>query len=623
MIQKIPDLMPRGLGSAQGQPKSEKKSGDEEPREFEELMKGPDRSERKIVSKPGRDSEGMRSEERDSATPQENPKPEGEETVGLQLSRKPTATRGKAEKSAKLEDEIPQASVNPQVSAFFPAIPPPAQPLVPVEPEGVASAPETSAEASALGASTAMQAPVEGGAAILAALDMKRANAVQTRQTAMMDFMSKMETQFGIKPEKILQAFSRLSEQAMMAPPEESMQELLSQLEIPTEKMDVAVDLYRQMVTTTKEADLNEKMATVDASLEALDQQLASLSPEQPLAPTPEMASLQKATPQKAQQALDEMNAQLVQLTRQMQPGEPIKERREKESAMAAGSMIAPKSAEALVATETPIAAPATAPVAATPVKTVAMPEMAAQGHRQAARESFTKSESSSQGEFSKVMKETSAPEITPELDMTSQAPVAQPTSTAPTFELASSSPTAAILDRPVTQDEEAANVKALLDQAKIAIKKGGGDIEMALKPEGVGRVKLKVSVEDGNVSVQMMTENDTAKKMLEKGLGELKSSLAEHQLKVESLKVDVGSEIKKQMDQNQDSAREQARQFASDFMGRFNDERRGFRQGLMERPSIRRSYGPGAGRPEMAPAPVVSSRASGGSGSKRLDLVA
>ena len=103
MIQKlIPDLLPRELGSTKAQSVSERKPGDGggKPNEFAELMKGPDRTERK-ESKPGRESEGKRSRESETVSPQQANK----------LSKKPTAKSGKAAKSNDLEDSTPQANV--------------------------------------------------------------------------------------------------------------------------------------------------------------------------------------------------------------------------------------------------------------------------------------------------------------------------------------------------------------------------------------------------------------------------------------------------------------------------------------------------------------------------------
>jgi hypothetical protein len=124
-----------------------------------------------------------------------------------------------------------------------------------------------------------------------------------------------------------------------------------------------------------------------------------------------------------------------------------------------------------------------------------------------------------------------------------------------------------------------------------------------------------------------MLTENDASKRLLEKGLSELKASLAAEQLQVENLKVDVGAEIKKHMDQNNSEAnREQARQNASDFMQQFRQNGEGFRQGFMEQ-SGWRSYNRGQSRASVEPEAIASAqsaRAARSQGaSSRLNLVA
>lgn len=189
----------------------------------------------------------------------------------------------------------------------------------------------------------------------------------------------------------------------------------------------------------------------------------------------------------------------------------------------------------------------------------------------------------------------------------------------------AKTGPDAMMLNRQSTPKDEAENVKELVKQAQLMIKRGGGEMKLEMKPEGMGQVHLHVKVNNGQVDIQMLTENDTAKKALERGLSELKDNLAAHQLKVESMKVDVGSDIKKHMESNQDQAREQARQFAQDFMGSFRDERQGFRQGFMEN-SAWKSYGRPQGRANMEPEKVESlaaARQKQMSATRKLNLVA
>lgn len=619
MIQKlIPDLMPRELGSTKAQSVSERKPGDGGGKlnEFAELMKGPNRTERN-ENKPGRESEGKRSRESEAVSPQQQNK----------ISKKPAAKSGKAAKSNGLEETNPQAGGVAQA---------PTEKFEVKKANAALTEEVSSIEGSARGSDNGSSAPVS---AELTSLIEKRNEAVESRQDAIVGFMEKMQNMFGIAPEKIVEAFSQMSEEAMMAPPEESMKEFLAALELPQEKMADVSQLYGEMLAVTKEADLNEKIASMDATLVALDETLDEVTDipgfsemslkEQTLAQLNQAADkLNEAmvqvggpiAPFEAQRAADDMNARLAQLVRETKT-------EEWDEAAAATPV-------ALGATG-PASAPAKLATAAAVVPDASMTKMMAtanaNGGQSASFRNGAGGDPSKESAFASELKKdvkssetsVSSESLTPSLE-TIPAPLAAPAS-GPNFQVTSSSSAAATLAQPMTADEEAANVKDILSQARIALKNGGGEIQMDLKPEGVGKVRLKVSVDDGQVNIQMLTENDTAKKMLEKGLGELKSSLAEHQLKVENLKVDVGSEIKKHMDQNTDSGREQARQFASDFMGRFNDERRSFRQGLVENSGIRRSYGGGT-RPEMNAdmndRVAAANRANGGA-TKRLNLVA
>jgi flagellar hook-length control protein FliK len=188
------------------------------------------------------------------------------------------------------------------------------------------------------------------------------------------------------------------------------------------------------------------------------------------------------------------------------------------------------------------------------------------------------------------------------------------------------------MMNRQPTSQDEQDNVKELIKQAQIMVKRGGGEMKMEMKPEGMGAIQLRVNVENGQVNVQMLTESESAKHLLEKGLSELKSNLAQHELKVQSLSVDVGNDVKNKMDQQatQDQARQRAQQFAQDFMGSFRDERQGFRQGFLENRGWRsyaRNKGPDSIGPEQVARAAAASRRDNSSrnsdGEKRLNLVA
>jgi flagellar hook-length control protein FliK len=191
---------------------------------------------------------------------------------------------------------------------------------------------------------------------------------------------------------------------------------------------------------------------------------------------------------------------------------------------------------------------------------------------------------------------------------------------------LAASNSSAAVAGTMMPQTEGAVreNAQEVIRNAQLLLQKGGGEMKMQLKPEGVGEVLLKVQVKDGQVAVQMLTESDSAKKLLETGLEDLKTSLAANKLHVDALKIEVGTEMAKQRfeQSQQDASREQARQFAQDFMGQFRQDREAFRQGFADGSGLR-SYGAQrrSAPPEMEAVTTQSQNKS--TSSRRLDLVA
>lgn len=143
------------------------------------------------------------------------------------------------------------------------------------------------------------------------------------------------------------------------------------------------------------------------------------------------------------------------------------------------------------------------------------------------------------------------------------------------------------------------ANIQQVMNQAQYMIKKGGGEAIVKLNPEGLGQVHLKVILSEGKVNVEMQTETQEAKKMLESSLTDLKSSLNTHKLAIDHVKVDVGNNFagdgkdpnqQQRMDQGldqRDMNREQTRQ----FMGQFREENQAARDGFYETTGVK-AYG-------------------------------
>lgn len=119
---------------------------------------------------------------------------------------------------------------------------------------------------------------------------------------------------------------------------------------------------------------------------------------------------------------------------------------------------------------------------------------------------------------------------------------------------------------------DNAANMKNILDQARYMVTKGGGEVKVKMSPEGMGDILLKVSVEKGKVSMHMSAGTDEVKKVLEGSLGELKNSLANHHIKLDNVKIDVGgaanadNQMQRDFGQQGDMGRESSRQFLQQF---------------------------------------------------------
>lgn len=528
---------------------------------------------------------------------------------------------------------------------------------------------EDGAVSPALSQKQSLKAPVKSDETV-AVLEPVATEQGQVRRQAMQDFMNQMQREFGIPPEKIVEAFSRLDEQALMRPPEESTKQFLANLEVPAAKLGRAAELYNSMLRTTGEAALNEKLAGAeqgvkmsvlsprDEALRKLNEAIDQLNNSFALRGQAQMTSLAAPldNPLKAQLALERMNTELAKMEKIASPDG---------ATMAATRVNQPAgdesddSAMALLADDSSSDSWASASLAL--AGAVAMPRGASVGGDSASAMSqqFGRGENGrSQPEASEINSSASMKKSAPATEAAksfakklnveatterTEAAVANSDAavagaeaqTAPTAAKAAG-PAGMIIERPTpTAQDEQANVKELIRQAQLAIKKGGGEIKMDLKPEGIGQLHLKVSVENGQVNVQMLTENDASKRLLEKGLQELKSNLAAHELKVDTMKVDVGQELKKHMDNSGDQAREQTRQFAADVMSQFREERQAFRDGFMQNQGWRqfgRNYGqPESGRGSSGSAETTAAassasaraRARNAYSSGRLDLVA
>lgn len=122
---------------------------------------------------------------------------------------------------------------------------------------------------------------------------------------------------------------------------------------------------------------------------------------------------------------------------------------------------------------------------------------------------------------------------------------------------------------------EKIENMQSIIKQARAFVDDGGGSMEIHLQPEGLGKVHLKVAVHEGQVNVEMLTDNASAKKALEDGLFDIKNALEGQKLLVETLKVEMSPDYQKDFSDLSNQMQEQAnRDFAQEFLGQFKQER-------------------------------------------------
>lgn len=135
-----------------------------------------------------------------------------------------------------------------------------------------------------------------------------------------------------------------------------------------------------------------------------------------------------------------------------------------------------------------------------------------------------------------------------------------------------------------ISMQERHENIQNILNGAQILVKEGGGEMKVQMSPEGMGPVELKVSMQDGRLNVEMLTESREAKKLIESQLTDLKMGLAGHKLAVDSLKVDVVQKLNTDSNtqnftnmnqQHQQQSQDQLRQMWSQFSDQFGSQRR------------------------------------------------
>lgn len=158
----------------------------------------------------------------------------------------------------------------------------------------------------------------------------------------------------------------------------------------------------------------------------------------------------------------------------------------------------------------------------------------------------------------------------------------------------------ASVLDSKMQTPEQIRdnNVENIISQARAILKDGGGEMKLQLRPEGLGTVDLRVGLQNGQVSVEIITQDQNVKKMFEDSIFDMRGALESQNLKIDTFKVGVSEHYDQMMGQ-QNGAQQQfeEREFARDFMGQFRNDRQGFRQQGID--SVLNSRSPFSSTPE------------------------
>jgi hypothetical protein len=86
-----------------------------------------------------------------------------------------------------------------------------------------------------------------------------------------------------------------------------------------------------------------------------------------------------------------------------------------------------------------------------------------------------------------------------------------------------------------------------IIQRAAVQVGNGGGEINIDLKPEFLGRVRMQIMTENQLLSVRILTELPAVRDMIETGLQQLRSELQSHGLQVERLEVAMANDHRRQ----------------------------------------------------------------------------
>lgn len=95
----------------------------------------------------------------------------------------------------------------------------------------------------------------------------------------------------------------------------------------------------------------------------------------------------------------------------------------------------------------------------------------------------------------------------------------------------------------PVAENNVSSSVPELFQNVESMARSGGGKMTVHLSPPELGQVQIQVTARGKNVEIEMTSDNDLTKSVLEGGLGDLKSSMQAQDLVLNKMEVHVSRE--------------------------------------------------------------------------------
>ena len=118
-------------------------------------------------------------------------------------------------------------------------------------------------------------------------------------------------------------------------------------------------------------------------------------------------------------------------------------------------------------------------------------------------------------------------------------------------FKLEDASRTSEQLQRPFSAD----SLNQIIQKAVLSLKNGQNEVRIALKPDFLGHIQMRIVTENQQVAVKIFAESPFVKDMLESNLHQLKTELQAQGLTIDELEVSVGYDSERETDPNQAAA--------------------------------------------------------------------